>query len=101
MSICPATFGDLQFSVLSCLICLVFRLRQFTSFLHDYNFIALCPIWQESKVSAYDSMHSVDSVHMDNSIDFSMIQIYGMDGIMAALFHRSPRICPVPKSVPH
>ncbi|KAA6385195.1 MAG: hypothetical protein EZS28_019277 [Streblomastix strix] len=30
-----------------------------------------------------------------------LIQIYGMNGNMAALFHSSPRICPVPKTVPH
>ncbi|KAA6376798.1 MAG: hypothetical protein EZS28_027675 [Streblomastix strix] len=51
--------------------------------------------------SACDSGHSGHLGHMDISHHFSTIQIYGMNGVMAALFHRSPRICPVPKSVPH
>ncbi|KAA6403786.1 MAG: hypothetical protein EZS28_000679, partial [Streblomastix strix] len=59
-------------------------------------------ILKQSQIdSACDSGHSGHSGHMDISHHFSTIQIYGMNGIMAALFHRSPRICPVPKSVPH
>ncbi|KAA6328790.1 MAG: hypothetical protein EZS28_053678 [Streblomastix strix] len=51
--------------------------------------------------SACDSGHSGHLGHIDNSHHFSMILIHGMNDFMAALFHRSPRICPVPKSVPH
>ncbi|KAA6372234.1 MAG: hypothetical protein EZS28_032239 [Streblomastix strix] len=51
--------------------------------------------------SACDSGHSGHSGHTDNSLHSSTIQINGIDGVMAALFHRSPRICPVPKTVPH
>ncbi|KAA6374873.1 MAG: hypothetical protein EZS28_029600 [Streblomastix strix] len=51
--------------------------------------------------SACDAGHSGHLGHMDISHHFSTIQIYGTNGIMAALFHRSPRICPVPNSVPH
>ncbi|KAA6364402.1 MAG: hypothetical protein EZS28_040071 [Streblomastix strix] len=82
LSNCPSTLDVLYFSVLSCLICLVFHLRSQIG-------------------SACDSGHSGHLGHMDISHHFSTIQIYGMNGIMAALFHRSPRICPVPKSVPH
>ncbi|KAA6370352.1 MAG: hypothetical protein EZS28_034121 [Streblomastix strix] len=54
--------------------------KKFKKFLKTafIQLMAQCQIWRESNLSAYDPMHSMHSMHIDNSHHSSMIQIYGI-----------------------